>query len=270
MLARRPKISAKVAQELIVMMVNRGNHYNGIRGRTPDDVKRIFESQGYDWQRLVEYCRLATNNVPHFENLIGSTWKSNGASISSVDLQTGEETPVLSGSGEYTQSVYWAQYEMAADALLRAIEKASYTEFQSAVVHGVASIEAYVNYRALEYNKRNSDNLLIDNKQHLVSLDKKIEEWIPRMCNGKLHRGGKEWEAFVRLRGIRDDQAIHPKAATYGITFSELASLINSYRLGIPGLLIQLHNLFNEPIPARIIRGRFMPEVEVVEEVIPN
>jgi len=81
----------------------------------------------------------------------------------------------------------------------------------------------------------------------------------------KLDKSIRNWRDFKELKKIRDHVFIHSKSASYGISFPDLAQKINLFRTGIAGILIQLHKLFKEPIPAKIIRTFFSPEVEVVK-----
>ena len=100
----------------------------------------------------------------------------------------------------------------------------------------------------------------------MVRFDDKINLWIPKMAKGKkLDKSGVNWKDFRNLRSIRDNLAIHPKFSGHGISYSDLADKINSFRTGIAGLLIQLHILFDERIPGTIIRSAYSPNVEVIK-----
>ena len=79
-----------------------------------------------------------------------------------------------------------------------------------------------------------------------------------------MDRGGSPWLHYTILRGDRDNVLIHPKESGQGISLSDLAAKINMYTTGIAQNLIQLHLLFDENIPSKIIRAAFAPEVEVV------
>ena len=85
------------------------------------------------------------------------------------------------------------------------------------------------------------------------------------MTNGKKLEKKQNWEHFIKLRKIRDNTTIHAKQSSFEISIYDMAKIINRFQGGIAGLLIQLHDLFDEKIPAIIIRDSFAPEVYVIE-----
>jgi hypothetical protein len=262
----KPKLSIRNAKKMIVAFARYGNHYYDVRFKSDADIKRSFSARGIDFEQLVERCRDPRETVPFFENLIGcAATPVGGATVSRVNLSTGETDLETKSPGKLVLYGYWATFETAVKALHRAIDEASYSELQSAIVQGVASIEGYINYRADIWNKQHPEEQLLDSRQNKVGFDDKIGDWIPKMTGGrKLYKGNQEWSHFRILRGIRDHHAIHPKVSGYSISFSELAEKINMFRTGIAGLLIQLHILFREKVPRVIIRAAYAPDVEVV------
>lgn len=266
-LAPKEKISRRASHEMILLFARHGNHYHRDRFETDADVKRAFEQNGINYDDHVQKCRNPNSNVNFFENLAGSTFTvSEGAKMAKVDLQDGDEQFGVEGPGMYTESTYWALAEECAAQRDRAIQDCSYSALQSALVNGVASIEAYVRYRAEGWNRDNPGNPLEDSAQNKVSFQDKVELWIPIMLDSKrLDRSGRNWAEFRRLQNIRDDVTIHPKALGYGVSLEQMASDVNSLRTGIGGLLIDLHMLFFERIPRVIIRMKYHPDVEVIE-----
>jgi hypothetical protein len=252
---------------MILMLAKHSNHGEKVGFRTDADIKRYLAQRGIDFQTLVEQCRTFSENVPYFENLIGSTWSiSPGAKVALVDKQTGEEKCEVQGPGTIAVSTYWAHFETACKARTNAVDLNSFPDLQVAIVYGIASIEAYINHRAELWNRANPQDGLTDSSTNKVSFDDKIDVWIPKMTGGiNLDKSIRNWMDFLELRKIRDHLSIHPKSAGFGSSFSDLAQRINIIRTGIAGLLIQLHMLFNERIPAGIIRVFYAPEVEVVE-----
>lgn len=106
----------------------------------------------------------------------------------------------------------------------------------------------------------------MDSKANKISFEDKIDTWISLMTNGiKFNKGIKYWEHFKRLQQIRDNLSIHAKSSGYSISYGDLASIINLFKTGIAGVLIQLHELFGERIPGAIIRGYYAPDVELVK-----
>jgi hypothetical protein len=247
---RKEKISRKASYELIMMMAKHSNNYVDIHHKinlqTDDDVKRFFSARTGTFDELVEFCRDYKEPVPIVENLIGSLFVTNGTAI--------------------ITSTYHNLYESASKHLNEAIKNVSYSDLQSAITSGIASIEAYINRQVEIWNELNPNDQLIDSRNQKVSFDDKVEKWIPKIAGGKkLDKGLKPWPDFKRLRGIRDNVTIHPKESSFTKSVYEIAEGINMFRTGITGLLIQLHGLFGAKIPAIIIRNCFAPDVEVVE-----
>ena len=117
------------------------------------------------------------------------------------------------------------------------------------------------------YNAVHPDDQLVDSRRHKVSFDTKIDEWIPKMSGGrKLDRGGRRWADFRALREFRDQAAIHLKGGGVGIEYAELCRLLNMFRSGIAGLLVDLHLHFSERIPCIIVRYAYLGEIELVSE----
>jgi len=268
MLRFKPKLPKRSAKKMIVAFARYGNHYHNIVFKSDADVERALAARGIDFERLAERCRDPKASVPMFENLVGSTATHLGsATISRVDNNTGGIDLETNQPGQLVLYGYWATFETAVRALRRAVLQVSYAEFHSAVVQGVASIEGYINYRADVWNSLHPEDQLLDSRHSKVSLDDKVDKWIPKMTGGKrLYKGDQEWNHFRIIRRIRDDEAIHPKASGYSISLDELADRINMFRAGIAGLLIQMHGLFGEKVPRVVIRAAYAPDVEVVGE----
>jgi hypothetical protein len=268
MLRFRQKTSRRASHDLILAFVRYGNHLNQRDYPTDADVKRQFLRNGIDFDRLVDECRSPDRPVPHYENLIGSTWQTIGSvEVALVDRVTGDEQHVLTGSGLVAPDNCWAIFEGACEDVHRAVAKASYIELQGAIVKGIASLEAFINARVDRWNKAHPEDQLLDSRQNKVSFEDKVDIWIPKLTGGaKLDKSGAMWRHFLALRTIRDDAAIHPKAVGFGISYADLAKNINLFRLGIAGFLFQLHLLFRVTVPRAVIRGMYAPDVEEVEQ----
>ncbi|GAI41255.1 unnamed protein product, partial [marine sediment metagenome] len=200
--------------------------------------------------------------------LLGSTWTiSEGMKAPMLNRETGEEISSVEGPGMLITSAYLHHFENALEKLNRCLESASFGDFQSCVSSGVASIEAYIEHRASICNSRCPAERLVDSKENKVPLDNKIDEWIPKMLGGKkLNKSGQDWEHFKRLLGVRDKLAIHVKQPSLSFSYEEIGELLNLFRSGIAGLLVNLHLLFNERIPSKIIRYAYLPDIELVTE----
>lgn len=234
------------------------------------EVALFYAGIGADPNRIAEECRDYRRHVPEFENLIRSTWvvqSSGEGSVSIVDNETGEEEVVLTGDGILSLSTYQSHFEEACAARDRAVNQSSITEYQSAVNHGIASLEAFLAAVALQWNRSRPDDPITDSKKDKVSFDDKIDTWIPKMTGGaKFEKGDELWAHFKQLRAFRDEAA-HPKTVGYGFGLADLAKFVNMFRMGIAGMQQQLHLLFNFRVPAEIIRAFYMPDVIVVVEV---
>ncbi len=263
----RKKISRRTSHEMVLMMAKFSNHGEKIKFTTDASVKRHLKRYRADFKQLVEKCRLFKENVPFFENLAGSTWTvSEGAKLAVVDKSDGQTKSEVKGPGTLTVSTYWGLFEEALRSRDRSVESSSFSEYQNSVVAGIASIEAYINHRAELWNKINPKEKLLDSPSIKISFGDKIDIWIPKMSGGeKLDKSIRNWNDFKELKKIRDHVSIHPKSVSYGISFPDLAEKINLFRTGIAGVLIQLHKIFKEPIPAKIIRAYFSPNVEVIK-----
>lgn len=270
MLKFKTRISRRAAHEMILLFAKHGNHYHSRSFKTDADVKRAFAQNGIDYEKLVMECRDFQKTVPFFENLVGSTMSSaGGSSLARVDNMSGVTDLDTQGPGTIVLYAYWARFETAIDALDRAVSKSSYSELQSAVVEGIASIEGYIQYKVEHWNKHHPQQALLDSAENKVRFDDKITKWVPIMTFGKqLERNTAEWQHFVMLRKIRDDVALHPKSSGYSISYPKLAEQINLFKTGIAWLLVKLHLLFGDIIPARIIRAAYAPDVEFVPDGI--
>ncbi len=268
----RDKLSRRSAHDVILTIAKYGNHLHSFEFITDADVKRFFQRNKVDFDILVRDCMQPDKKVPFFENLIGSTWEVNGkgngiASIIRTDSISGKEDVVsqVQGPGKFTFATYWALYEQADKGIRQSVQSESYTELLLALSSGLASVESYVAYRVDEWNRRNPCEMLIDSKEAKVSFDDKFDIWIPKISGGKkLDKSTQDWASFKLLRSIRDNEAIHPKNTAFAVSLNDFADIINKCRTGIAGLLIQLHLIFKDKIPAVIIRGRFAPDVEVI------
>ncbi len=264
------KRKRSTTHHMILMMAKHGNHGAGLKFVSDTDVKRFFQSNGYEWGDLVEVCRKPNEIVPIVENLIGSTWRVSGGGRAAIvtEAATDKEREIASveGPGTLTTSNYLQLFENAVNNLNKCMENTSFGDFQSSISSGIASIDAYIAHRAWLHNSGNPSEPLIDSKESKVSQDTKIDEWIPKMSGGKnLDKSGLNWNHFKRLRAVRDELAIHVKQPAFSISYQELGELLNLFRSGIAGLLVDLHLLFGERIPCNIIKHAYLPDITLIE-----
>lgn len=139
-----------------------------------------------------------------------------------------------------------------------------FDDLQGASFWGATSIESYINYSVKIWNENNPENRLIDSKDKKVSIDNKIDIWLPKRYKRKVDKGKNDWRYYIELRNIRDNEIVHANSAGSGILYEKLAILINKFSTGIAGILFQLHRMFEEKILAKIIRGKYAVNVESI------
>lgn len=263
------QISRSQSRRLIQTMAKHGNHLYLGQFSTDEEIRVFLASNGLDYKKVIEYCRTFTNRVPKFENLISSTAQSvGGSSISVVNNITGETISSTDGPGIIALTSYWALFEEAFTQFRATLTSVRpMTSFLTCATTGVATIEAYVQHRAILYNDTNPQTKLLDSKANKVSFDDKVSQWIPIMTGGtKLDKSDKLWESFKILRGYRDNYSVHVKSPSFSMSYEALERGLNLFRYGIAGLLVRLHILFSERIPTEIIRCAFLPDVQFIED----
>lgn len=268
------KRSRRETREMILAMGKYGNHNKHFERPfdTDDDVINYFREQGFDFDRVVEGCRKKDESVPLVENLITSEW-TGGAPPGGYLVVKDERGDVLSGFtdgdlGKMTMSTYWSRFERAVAAFDRCLETTSYEDLLSSLSSGVSSIEAYIGSRVETHNRHHPESKLVDSKQNKVSFDDKIKEWIPRISGEKFEKGkNRNWSDFKVLRRVRDQEDAHPKTSAYAHSFKDMGDLLNRFRGGIAGLLLDLCVHFGEKqVPTVIIRRAYLPKVRYVAE----
>jgi hypothetical protein len=262
------RISRAQARRLIQIMAKHGNHYYEGQFSTDEEIKRFLAASGVDYEDMIEKCRIFTNSVLRFENLITSTaFSVGGGSLTLINNATRQTVAATEGPGMIAYSSYWALFEESFSQLRATLTGVSpMTSFLNCTTTGIAAVEAYIQHRAIIYNETNPQTPLIDSKNSKISFDDKINLWIPTMTVGaKLDKSDKLWTSFKVLQGYRDNSAIHVKSPVLSMSYTELANGLNHFRYGIAGLLVRLHILFAERIPARIIRCSFLPDIRYIE-----
>lgn len=245
--------------------------------KTPLEVAKYLKEKGVDPNQLAEKCRNYKEKIPFFENLCSTTFqvvtltkhpntinKKGGGSVALIDKFTGETKLEVKGNGQLSFSPYQSKFEKARKYLMLSVDNGDFEDFLTAITAGISSIESYLNYRAKIWNRKNPDDQLIDDKQHKISLNNKIDIWIPKMIGSKIKKDNKIWFQFQELRNIRDQLDQHNHDDPIGCTYEDLCEQINKFRLGISQFLANLHVLFREKVPACIINAIYMPDVEII------
>ena len=168
------KRTRRATHDMILMMAKHGNHGHRQRFVSDADVKRFFQSNGCYWDDLVRECREPNKIIPIVENLIGSTWRvspgARAAIVTGAATDREKEIASVEGPGTLTTSAYLQLFENAVDNFHKCMESASFSDFQSCVSNGIASIDGYIEYPWL-YNSGQPSEPLIDSKKSKVPQD---------------------------------------------------------------------------------------------------
>ncbi len=253
-----------MAIDKIVSHTLYGDHHHQPRPRNKNEAEIFFRKVGIDPQALIKSMRDPSENLPYFENLIGSTWEISGGKAQVLN-DAGEVETSVEGPGQISLNSCQSNFETSVKARDRAIRNSSYRLLYECLTFGFASIEAYFYSSAGRWNRKNPENRLIDNKSNKVPLETKIIEWIPVMSGGRsFDRTNRQWSDFKTLKRIRDRNAMHPSGSGQGMTYKKIADQLNSFRHGIAHLLVNLHLLLNTAVPAVILNAIYHPDGEVV------
>jgi hypothetical protein len=272
-IVRRPLITAEKSQEMIFGFVRASDHtYPRDSFRSPEDVVKFFESRGYVFKELVEHCRDPRNNVPVFENLLTQTWSvgEGEVGITSIGVEGRARPLAVPESSQFTLRNYARIFEAAAKSREKAIDEKSFDELETAITKGVTSVDAFLNHCAARFNRSKGSEILKDSRK--MSVSRKIDEWIPKICSGRAfdRTASEYWKCFESLRDARNEEAIHPKETGKMFRLEDLVAYANMFRFGIAGLLIDLHLLVPVPVPAAIIRCQYAPDVVIIDEDSPS
>ena len=246
-----------------------GAHSTEPRPKTPPEVAQFFQHRGASPDAIAEECRDFRRRVPCFETALGATWNvtaEGGGKVQVINDLTAEIESSVTTDGILSMSVYQSTLEAACRARDRAVETFSFEEYHATVQAGIASVEAFIQAAVDRWNHFHADDKLIDSKQNKVSLQTKLDEWIPRMTGGnRLHKGDQRWAHFKQLVVFRD-AAVHPKSGSYGMTLADLAELINMFRPGSPGCTNSFTSSFRPRFQRLSSTRSTWPDVIVVPE----
>jgi hypothetical protein len=255
----RDTISRQAAEEMLHAFVACGDHTHDTFFWSPQQVRDYYGSR-YD-EVIASVQRGET--IPVFENLLPATFHtvSPGGSIGVRVGATGEEFSVQE-AGTFTLRDYVAKFEFAVEARDRAVARQTMTEVETAMYHGVASIESFLNYHGAAWNRFFPDQPL----PKVRNVYDKVEQWVPILAKGSvLDYKQISWDAFKVVKRFRND-ATHSHQGAKGATLQEIATMVNLFREGIAAPLFQLHQIFHEKIATAIIRAAYAPEAFVAEE----
>jgi hypothetical protein len=271
----KDKLSIKLARNKIIAFGLYGKDNKQYNLKTPKDVELYFYHKGINLDKLVEYCRDYKKKVPFLEGELSTTWnygafdknfkpiKKSNSKIELINNITGKSEKTLTGEGEFAIYAYLSKFEDGIKHLNLAVENTSYEDFYTACSKGVTSIDAYLNYKAKFWNLMHEDKL-IDNEQNKVSLDFKLTHWVKIMTNRGLKKDTIVWQNFKFLQKCRHKKDQHLVDEFIGGSFEDLVKDINKFKSGIAQLLANLHLIFGQRTPSKIISAIYLPDVELV------
>lgn len=257
------KISERNAYNMVVLMAMHGNHFNDIYGniKTVNDIKEHYLQNGYEFKKVVSDIRDFSKRIPVYENLIGSQTFIQGVTVSKQSHITGEFEQVISGDGTYNDKDYWANFDISHEDFELAITSGKLERLLSAVNAGIASIEAYLNLKYMQFYRVSSDAPSLRDP-----LEEKIKNWPKIFTGASIDLSTRSWASFVAMKKLRDESFQHRKTVSSGILAIKHLKLLNMYKLAIPKFLLELHIHFSEKCPSSIIRYVFYPEINIVKE----
>jgi hypothetical protein len=238
------------------------HHYERARAWSIEEMRANIP----DYANVLAGAR-AGRAVPHFESLTGTAWQTGGsaggAGISVRNPITGEES-TLDGPGVIEFSSYLARFETAAAAWQRSMERESHAELLTALGDGIASIEAYVNAKAAEWNVQHPNELLRDTRTKRISFLEKVDTWVPKIAGAELDKNKPFRGDLAQIKKYRDNVAIHQKHTVSAVTLTELARLLNLFTTGVAVPLFNLHQISRQACPSLIIRAAYTANVRVL------
>lgn len=266
----RPKLSSRGARALVLDLAKYGNQPTlpAMWDWSETKIRHFLAANGPDVDRLADECREWPTYVTGLENIIGPTWSVTGsATVQMIDRETKDPvSELVQGPGQIVTSSYWGSFDAAWKALRRAVAESSYPDLLTAITHGEAAVEAFVEERVTDWNRKNPGAELLSTQGNAVRFEDRLRKWIPIMAGGAaLDLSTRTWTDFCVLRELRNDRSAHIKVVGHGMSLADLAKHVNLFRTGIAGLLLQLHVLFKTRVPSSIVRASHAPDVEVLE-----
>jgi hypothetical protein len=255
------QISERRAEKLLSDLVR---FSNWTRGPIPPTsaVRTIISQHGMTPKQAVNFTRRFFEPVPGFENQMGPTFTAIGDGVrvvrqaadgSMVDVSG----PIESGS-DFTLANYWAKFEFATGQLVRAAQSQQFSDVLAAVTAGISSIDNFVIELATSWNFSHPDGTRFDPGEH-SSLSDRLDTWIPIITGDRYDKGGRSWQAHLRLRKFRNDWDQHDKSTYRVTTPALLVDLGNDFGPGIAEVLFDLHVLAGRRVPAIIVKYKYFP-----------
>lgn len=259
MLKEQLFIFRKQAENLIYDMTRYADNRFNAKNLTNEEIKQWFEKNRYEWRRLIENAR-TLKTIPLVENLIDYEFSLQASKNTSVTIyQSGHETAKLVGPGQLNVFNYHSRFIKALEERGNAVKKNSYADLLSCITHAIASVELYINSKINLWNQNNKQSPL--SLESHVKLDEKLNGQLFTMCGYRMNQLNTVWNHFIDLKNLNNEIFKHNATGSDAASYNKMAQIINKFRTGIAMLLFKLHQLFKEPVPSKIIRGVYLPDV---------
>jgi hypothetical protein len=255
------RLSPKNAEKLLFDFVRFGEWTKG-HFPTPEQAREIFLQHGLCLSDLIRSARHFSLPVPRFENILGPNWivqGGGGVSIhralpdgSSVDL-TG---PIEDGA-EVSLRSYLSKFSAATGELRGFGETQAADRLLGAVSSGIASLDSFMNFLATCWNDLHPDEIF--DLGDLSSLSEKLDDWFPAITGQGFDKSGIPWQAYLRLRRVRNELDQHDKSIIRVIRAAEFVQIGNDFAPGIAEVLFNMHVLAGLRVPSKIIRFKYFP-----------
>jgi hypothetical protein len=235
---------------------------------TEEGVKKLLADEGYpDFDKLVEEVRPRDAVLPLETHLFSEGWSWNlppGKSYAALRQGDQEVARIQGESGRIVETPYQERFNHSVRNLKRCTtgEGADYGDLLSCFSAGLASIEGFVNYKAGPHRHNLPRG---DEPDRNVSLDFKLDKWIPPLAADQLiNKGEKYWQDFTEVRRIRNEFESHPKAVPYAIAGTIFCKQLNQWRTGIAMMLLILHAMTGRLAPPELVKNAFLPDIELL------
>jgi len=236
---------------------------------TAEGIKQLLADNGHsDFDGLVEELRPIDAVLPMETHLFSEGWSFNlppGESFMAVREAGGKELARVTGeSGRIVTSQYQERFNYSVRTLKRCTngEAADYGDLLASFSAGLASIEGFINYKAGPRRDKLPRGAEPD---HKVSLDFKLDNWIPALSAGHpIDKREKSWQDYKEIRRVRNERESHPKTSPYPISGTIFCKQLNQWRTGIAMMLLSLHAKTGRLAPPELVKHAFLPDIELV------
>ncbi|MFN7097572.1 MAG: hypothetical protein ACK4PR_08445 [Gammaproteobacteria bacterium] len=262
MFKQKLMISDKQAEKLIYYMVRYSNHsYSKVRNYPDHIIKEWFKLNKYEWRSLLRSTRMG-RLITMVENFAHYDWflrASDGVSVTVTAIHEGHEIAKLKGAGQINLLDYHTKFMQALTTRETAVKKGNIIEVLNSISNGSAAIESYINSKADMWNRKHKKIIFQINVTS--NLDEKLTNWLILMTGNKINQSDAVWSHFTDLKTLNNKGFKHSETGARAFTFNDMVKILNKFRTGIATLLFKLHMFFSEPVPSRIIRAMYLPDV---------